>query len=307
MWLQIVGKVRLRLTPPINHSWHTTLYVTPRGLTTSLIPHGARSFQIDFDFVDHRLIVAADDGARGGFALKPQTVSDFYRHLMEELARMGLAVRISQRPNEVADAIPFPEDNVHRSYDADAVNRFWRATLQSHRVMGKFRSRFIGKCSPVHLFWGALDLAVTRFSGRTAPEHPGGIPNLPDRITREAYSHEVSSCGFWPGAAPVDDPAFYAYAYPEPAGFSDASVRPDAAFYHPDLHEFVLPVRCGARVPGAGRNAAGVFAVHLRSRRESRTVGSRRARTRRRTAHRRAALIPIPDPRLHHESTSDGG
>jgi hypothetical protein len=241
MWLQIVGKVRLRLTPPINHSWHTTLYVTPRGLTTSLIPHGARSFQIDFDFVDHRLIVAADDGARGGFALKPQTVSDFYRQMMEELARMGLPVRISQRPNEVADAIPFPEDNVHRSYDADAVNRFWRATLQSQRVMGEFRSRFIGKCSPVHLFWGAMDLAVTRFSGRTAPEHPGGIPNLPDGITREAYSHEVSSCGFWPGSAPGDYPAYYAYAYPEPAGFSEASVRPDAAFYHPDLHEFVLP------------------------------------------------------------------
>ncbi len=241
MWLQIIGKVRLRLSPPINHSWHATLYVTARGLTTSPIPHGGRHFQIDLDLIDHRLIITASDGSLGGFPLEPQTVADFYARLMKELTRLGLTVRISARPNEVADAIPFAADTVHRSYDADAVTRFWQATRQADRVMTIFRSRFIGKCSPVHLFWGAVDLAVTRFSGRRAPEHPGGIPNLPDAITREAYSHEVSSCGFWAGTAPIDYPAFYAYAYPQPAGFADARVRPDAAFYSKEFGEFVLP------------------------------------------------------------------
>jgi hypothetical protein len=241
MWLQIIGKVRLRMSPPINHSWHATLYVTARGLTTSPIPHGARHFQIDLDFVDHRLVITASDGATGGFPLEPQTVAAFYERLMRELTRLGLPVRISARPNEIAEAIPFAQDDVHRAYDAEAVTRFWQATRQADRVMTVFRSRFIGKCSPVHLFWGAVDLAVTRFSGRTAPEHPGGIPNLPDRVTREAYSHEVSSCGFWAGTPPIDYPAFYAYAYPEPAGFAEASVRPNGAFYSQDFREFVLP------------------------------------------------------------------
>jgi hypothetical protein len=241
MWLQIVGKIRLRLSPPINHSWHATFYVTARGLTTSPIPHGTRHFQIDLDFVDHRLVITASDGATGGFPLEPQTVAAFYRRLMQELTRLGLPVRISARPNEIPEAIPFAQDEVHRAYDAEAVTRFWQATRQADRVMTTFRSRFIGKCSPVHLFWGALDLAVTRFSGRTAPEHPGGIPNLPDRVTREAYSHEVSSCGFWPGSAPIDYPAFYAYAYPEPPGFAQAPVRPSAAFYSQDVREFILP------------------------------------------------------------------
>jgi hypothetical protein len=241
MWLQIVGKIRLRLSPPINHSWHSTLYLTARGLTTSPMPHVDRTFQIDLDFLDHRLIVQASDGAAGGFALEPMPVRDFYRRLMDELTRLGLPVRISARPNEVADAIPFASDDVHRSYDADAVQRFWRANTQAARVFTMFRSRFIGKCSPVHLFWGALDLAVTRFSGREAPPHPGGIPNLPDAITREAYSHEVSSAGFWPGTAPIDYPAFYSYAYPAPAGFGDAPVRPEGAFYSPEFGEFVLP------------------------------------------------------------------
>jgi hypothetical protein len=241
MWLQIVGKIRLRLTPPINHSWHTTFYVTARGLTTSPIPHGARHFQIDLDLIGHALVITASDGTTGGFPLEPQSVATFYARLMDELKRMRLPVRISARPNEVADAIPFVQDETHRSYDADAVRRFWQATRQADRVMTMFRSRFIGKCSPVHLFWGAMDLAVTRFSGRTAPEHPGGIPNLPDRVTREAYSHEVSSCGFWPGTAPLDGPAFYAYAYPQPPGFTAARVRPDGAFFSPDFGEFLLP------------------------------------------------------------------
>jgi hypothetical protein len=241
LWLQIVGKVRLRQSPPINHSWHTTLYLTARGLTTSPMPHGTRMFQIDLDLLDHRVIVQADDGASGGFALEPMPVKAFHVRLLDELARLRLPVRIHGRPNEIPDVIPFAEDDVHRAYDADAVQRFWRATAQAARVFTIFRGRFIGKCSPVHLFWGALDLAVTRFSGREAPPHPGGIPNLPDEITREAYSHEVSSAGFWPGSAPIDYPAFYSYAYPEPAGFADAAVLPEGAFYSPDLREFILP------------------------------------------------------------------
>lgn len=241
MWLQIVGKVRLTQTPPINHSWHTTLYVTSRGLTTSPIPHGDRTFQIDLDLIAHRLVIADNDGGLGGFPLEPQSVATFYRRLMSELDRMQLAVRIFATPNEIPDPLPFASDETHRAYDGDAVNRFWRILVQADRVMKAFRSRFIGKCSPVHLFWGAMDLAVTRFSGRLAPPHPGGIPNLPDRITREAYSHEVSSCGFWAGTPPVDYPAFYAYAYPEPPGFAAARVQPAQAFYSADLHEFILP------------------------------------------------------------------
>lgn len=241
LWLQIVGKVRLVQTPWVNHAWHATFYLTPRGLTTSLIPHGNREFQIDFDLVDHRLAVTASDGRSGGFALEAQPVSAFYRRLMDELTRLDLPVRIVARPNEVAEAIPFEADDVHKDYDGDAVNRFWRMMLQAQRVMLRFRARFIGKSSPIHLFWGAMDLAVTRFSGRPAPQHPGGIPNLPDRITREAYSHEVSSCGFWAGSPPVDYPAFYAYAYPQPPGFAEARIRPDGAFYSKELGEFILP------------------------------------------------------------------
>jgi uncharacterized protein DUF5996 len=241
MWLQIAGKVRLVQTPPINHSWHATFYVTATGITTSPIPHGDRSFQIDFDFLEHRLEVSSSDGASGGFALEPQTVAAFHARLMDQLAALGLPVRIYGKPNEVMEAIPFAADDTHRAYDADAVQRFWRILVQSDRVMKQFRARFIGKCSPVHLFWGAMDLAVTRFSGQPAPAHPGGMPNLPDRIAREAYSHEVSSCGFWSGTAPIDYPAYYAYAYPEPAGFPDAPGLPDGAFYSADFHEFVLP------------------------------------------------------------------
>ena len=241
LWTQVVGKVRLTQGPWMNHSWHATLYVTARGLTTSPIPHGHRTFQIDFDFVTHQLIVQTSDGGTGGFALAPQSVAAFYTRLMAELDKLGLHVDIYRRPNEVADPIPFDQDETHRAYDPDSANRFWRILAQVDRVFKEFRGRFIGKCSPVHFFWGAPDLAVTRFSGRRAPEHPGGIPNLPDRITREAYSHEVSSCGFWPGGGPIPYAAFYSYAYPELEGFSAMPVKPEAAFYSTDLREFVLP------------------------------------------------------------------
>jgi len=240
MWMQIVGKIRLVQSPWLNHSWHSTLYVTARGLTTSPVPYGTGTFQIDFDFIDHRLGVFCSNGTSGGFALEPQSVATFFRRIMEELGRLGLDVEIRRRPNEVVDAIPFDQDEVHRSYDPEYANRFWRILVQVDRVFKQFRARFIGKCSPVHLFWGAQDLAVTRFSGRPAPEHPGGIPNLPDWVTREAYSHEVSSCGFWPGGGPIPYPAFYAYAYPEPDGFPQARIAPGEAFYSPDVKEFVL-------------------------------------------------------------------
>ena len=240
MWLQIVGKVRLALSPPVNHSWQATLYVTARGLTTSPIPHRDRTFQIDFDFVAHRLFVRSSDGGEAGFPLEPQTVATFYARLREQMATLDVHVKIRGKPNEIADPIPFAEDDTHRAYDPEYANRFWRILAQAHRVFEEFRARFIGKCSPVHVFWGAPDIAVTRFSGRTAPEHPGGIPNLPDQVTREAYSHEVSSCGFWAGGGAIAYPAFYSYAYPEPAGFARAAVKPEAAFYSGDLHEFIL-------------------------------------------------------------------
>jgi Family of unknown function (DUF5996) len=241
MWLQIAGKIRLAQSPWINHAWHATHYVTARGLTTSPIPHGAHSFQIDFDFVDHQLIVRSSSGGTAALALEPQPVAAFYRRLMAELERLGLPVRIYARPNEVEDPIRFDQDETHRSYDPVYAERFWRILVQADRVFKEFRSRFVGKCSPVHLFWGAGDLAVTRFSGREAPRHPGGIPHLPDWITREAYSHEVSSCGFWPGGGPIPYPAFYSYAYPAPAGFAEAAIQPEAAFYSTDLGEFILP------------------------------------------------------------------
>src|SRR5688572_11204542 len=239
--MQIVGKIRLTQSPWVNHSWHVTLYPTARGLTTSFIPYRMRAFQIDFDFLDHSLKVWSSDGGHAGLALEPQSVATFYTRLMEQLATLDLRVTIYGRPNEIADAIPFDRDETHRSYDPDYANRFWRILVQADRVFKKFRARFIGKCSPVHFFWGGPDLAVTRFSGRRAPEHPGGIPNLPDWITREAYSHEVSSCGFWPGGGAVPYAAFYSYAYPQPAGFAQAPVRPDAAFHSGELGEFLLP------------------------------------------------------------------
>jgi hypothetical protein len=240
-WLQIVGKIRLAQTPWTNHSWHVTLYVTSRGLATSPIPYGTRTFEIHFDFVAHRLGVGTSDGGIAVLPLEPQSVARFYRRLMEEMARLDLHVQIDTRPNEVPDAIRLDQDETHHAYDPEYANRFWRVLVQADRVFKTFRARFVGKCSPVHLFWGAPDLAVTRFSGRPAPVHPGGVPNLPDWVAREAYSHEVSSCGFWPGGGPITYPAFYAYAYPEPDGFAAAKVKPDAAFYSTDLREFILP------------------------------------------------------------------
>jgi len=241
LWLQIVGKIRLVQTPWINHSWHVTLYVTSTGLTTSPISHGDRTFQIDFDFIRHRLIIQSNDGRSVSVALEPQTVAAFYARVMKELDALGLHVKIHGKPSEIAEAIPFAQDTVHRAYDPEYANRFWRILLQAHRVFTAFRARFIGKCSPVHVFWGGPDLAVTRFSGRTAPLHPGGIPNLPDWVTREAYSHEVSSAGFWPGGWGVAYPAFYSYAYPAPEGYASAAVKPAEAFYSTELREFILP------------------------------------------------------------------
>jgi len=241
LWTQIVGKIRLTQSPWVNHSWHVTLYTTTRGLTTSPIPYGLRTFQLDFDFLAHELTIQASDGGHADLPLEPQSVASFYRRLMHEMDRLDLHVDIHTKPNEMSDAVRFDQDESHAAYDREFANRFWRILVQADRVLKQFRARFIGKCSPVHFFWGAADLAVTRFSGRRAPEHPGGIPNLPDRVTREAYSHEVSSCGFWPGGGAIAYPAFYSYAYPEPPGFSDAAVTPAAAFYSRDLHEFILP------------------------------------------------------------------
>ncbi len=241
MWTQIVGKIRLAAMPWINHSWHTTLYVTSRGLTTLPMSRRGVTFQIDFDFVAHRLLLENADGEVRSMELRPRSVADFFGELSSHLEGIGVPLEIRAVPNEVPDPIPFAQDRIHTSYDGEYVNRWWRAALEVSRVFHEFRASFIGKCSPVHFFWGAFDLAVTRFSGRRAPEHPGGIPNLPDWVTREAYSHEVSSCGFWPGGDPLPEPVFYAYAYPEPNGFGEAKVRPAAAGYHPELREFLLP------------------------------------------------------------------
>ncbi len=241
MWTQIVGKIRLSLSPWTNHSWHVTLYLTSRGLTTSPIPHGLHTFEIRFDFIEHELRVLKSTGAIRILRLVPQSVAEFYQALMDSLTELGLAVKIDLLPNEVENPVAFDRDEQHRSYDPEYANRFWRVLAQADRVFKEFRSRFCGKCSPVHFFWGSFDLAVTRFSGRTAPTHPGGVPHLPDEITREAYSQEVSSLGFWPGNAAMPAPIFYSYAYPKPAGFSQAKVRPDAASYSAKLHEFILP------------------------------------------------------------------
>ena len=241
MWAQIVGKIRLTQSPWVNHSWHVTLYVTARGLTTSPIPYDTRTFQIDFDFISHELTIESSDGGVGKFPLQPQSVAMFYKHLTGELERLELNVQINKKPNEIADPVRFDQDESHAAYDPEYANRFWRILVQADRIFKQFRARFIGKCSPVHFFWGAPDLAVTRFSGRRAPEHPGGVPNLPNRVAREAYSHEVSSCGFWPGGGPISYPAFYSYAYPEPNGFAKTPVKPSEAFYATDLREFILP------------------------------------------------------------------
>jgi hypothetical protein len=241
LWTQIAGKIRLALGPWINHSWGVTLYVTSRGLTTSLIPYGTRAFEIEFDFIRHQLCISTAEGDERSIRLQPQSVASFYREVMSKLRELAIEVQIGMRPNETLEAIPFDRDEKHAAYDPEYANRFWRVLLQADRVFKEFRSRFCGKCSPVHFFWGSFDLAVTRFSGRPAPPHPGGIPHLPDAITREAYSQEVSSLGFWPGNDQIPTALFYSYAYPSPDGFAQAKVKPAAASFHPQLREFVLP------------------------------------------------------------------
>ena len=241
LWSQVVGKVRLVQSPWTNHSWHVTLYVTPRGLATGPIPHGGKTFSIAFDFVDHRLVMETSAGGVRAIPLCPRSVAEFYGAVMKTLAELGVPVRIRTMPNEIPNAIPFEQDEQHAAYDPDAANRFWRALIQVDRVFKVFRARFIGKCSPVHFFWGSFDLAVTRFSGRPAPPHPGGVPNMPDWVAREAYSHEVSSAGFWPGNDAFPQAAFYSYAYPEPEGFRITTVRPPAAGFESGMGEFIVP------------------------------------------------------------------
>src|SRR5579864_7700699 len=235
MWTQIVGKIRKTLTPLINHWWNVTLYVTARGLTTSPIPHGAGTFEIRFDVTDHKLEILTSEGLTKRMDLRPRSVADFYQELMETLHSMGIDVKIHASPDEVANPIPFAEDQTHKSYDPEFAHRFWRILVPVDSIFKEFRGRFIGKCSPVHFFWGSFDLAVTRFSGRRAPERPGA-----DAMTREAYSHEVISAGFWPGGGDIKGPAFYAYAAPEPAGFKTHPVRPEKVFYHGGMSEFFL-------------------------------------------------------------------
>jgi len=241
LWSQIVGKIRLVRSPWLNHSWHVVLYVTARGLTTSPIPDGTRSFQIDFDFIDHALRISTSDGARRQLALAGQSVASFYAAVMADLADLGIRLTIDEMPSELPEPIRFSEDNRHASYDPSAVRRFFQILLDADRVFKQFRTGFLGKASPVHFFWGSFDLAATRFSGRRAPRHPGGVPNLPDAVACEAYSHEESSAGFWPGSGAIDYPAFYSYAYPEPPGYRATKVRPEAAFFSEGLGEFILP------------------------------------------------------------------
>ncbi|MGB3482140.1 MAG: DUF5996 family protein [Mycobacterium sp.] len=241
LWTQIVGKVRMATTPHINHWWHVPLYVDARGLTTSLMPHRSRGFEISFDFVEHRLHIRVTDGSSRSMALEPRSVADFYAEFCTHLNELDLAVPIHARPVELVDATPFAEDTAHASYDATAMADFWTSLVSADRVFSAFRGDFSGKNSPVHFFWGAFDLAVTRFSGRAAPPHPGGIPNCPDWVMTEAYSAEVSSAGYWPGGA--EEGIFYSYAYPQPQGFEAADLGVDGAYFDTDLGEFVLPYR----------------------------------------------------------------
>lgn len=241
LYAQMLGKYRLAQTPWLNHSWHATLYVNARGLTTGLVPDANGGVEVMFDLLDHAVIGAGTDGRRARFTLGPMSVAEFHARFADLLRELGATTAFHGRPNEVPDPIPFTQDHARRPYDAEAVTRFFQASQSVDRVFRRFRTAYLGKVSPVHLFWGSFDLAVTRFSGRPAPIHPGGIPGLPDAVTREAYSHEVSSAGFWPGGGGVDFPAFYSYAYPAPPGFADARVAPDAAGFDADLGEFLLP------------------------------------------------------------------
>jgi len=249
LWTQIVGKARLARTPWLNHSWHATLRVSARGLTTGLIPHGAFGFEMEFDFIASALVIGATDGGERRIPLQAGTVAGFHAAVLQALTELGVATRIDGAPNEIEDPVPFARDTRSRAYDPAVARSFWLARVQIDRVFSRFRTRFLGKCSPVHFFWGSFDLAVTRFSGRRAPTHPGGVPHLPDAVAREAYSHEVSSAGFWPGGGGVEEPCFYAYAYPAPAGFADAPLAPAGARFDPALGEFLLPYECVRRAP----------------------------------------------------------
>jgi hypothetical protein len=241
LWTQIVGKIRLVQTPWLNHSWHVPLYLTARGLTTSPIAHGSRFFDIQFDFIDQVLGITVSDGGVRRLGLHPQSVADFYGALMASLADLGVPVAITELPCEIAAATPFSRDSIHAAYDPEYARRFWQVLLQVDRVLKKFRTGFLGKCSPVHFFWGSFDLAVTRFSGRRAPPYAGTAPGVAPEVMREAYSHELSSAGFWPGGNGIDYAAFYSYAYPTPAGFRECAVEPAAAFWNEALGEFLLP------------------------------------------------------------------
>ncbi len=258
MWSQIVGKVRMELSPWVNHSWSVPLYVTARGLTTSPIPYRGTTFEIDFDFIDHALPIRTSDGRTRSLALEPKSVAGFYRELLGTLKELGIDAAILPMPNELPDPIPFPDDEVHGSYVPEHARALFDALVQADRVFKEFRARFTGKCSPVHFFWGSFDLAVTRFSGREAPEHPGGIPFLPDEVTREAYSHEVSSCGFWPGNRESPEPFFYSYIYPTPDGYAEVAVEPEAAYWLAELGEFVLPYEA-ARTADSPDDAVAAF------------------------------------------------
>jgi hypothetical protein len=242
MWLQIVGKIRMAYAPAVNHWWHVTLYPTARGLTTSAVPYRDGAFEIEFDFLEHRLHLNATDGRSAAVTLEPKTVATFYRETMAALAAIGVQAQIHPVPNEVEQAIPFAEDKTHHAYDGEAVLLFWRQLLQAGRVIGRTRFEFLGKASPVHFFWGAMDLAYTRFSGRLAPPHPGGAPNCPPSVMREGYSHELASCGFWPGGG--EEGAFYAYAYPEPPGYAEST-----RFYDGASRELLLPYETVASAP----------------------------------------------------------
>jgi hypothetical protein len=235
MWTQVVGKLRLKLCPLVNHFWNVTFYLTARGMTTEAMPYESGTVEVRFDFIDHKLLIETDQGRTAEIALKPQSVAEFYTKFMAAIANLGVTTKIWTMPCEVPNPTPFEQDQAHASYDPEAVNKFWRITVWVDQVFQEFRAEFIGKVSPVHFFWGSFDLAVTRFSGRPAPERPGADP-----ITREAYSHEVSSAGFWPGGGDIKGPAFYSYAAPEPPRFGEQKVRPQAAYYHPQLKEFLL-------------------------------------------------------------------
>ncbi len=259
LWTQIVGKVRMVCAPWVNHSWSVPLYVSPTGLRTSLVPYAGGGFELAFDLLVGELILVTTTGERRTVELRPRTVADFYDAVMRAMAAVGMPVEIDPVPSEIVDAIPFPDDTIHGAYDPDHARALWRALVHAQRVMTRFRAGFAGKASPVHFFWGGFDLAVTRFSGAEAPAHPGGVPSLPDDVTREAYSHEVSSCGFWPGTRQSPTPIFYSYAYPAPDGFAEGSVVPAQARWLEDLGEFALPYDAVAAAPDPDAELAGFF------------------------------------------------